>query len=445
MRARGAGQWELRLRVGAKLVDMSLGPWDRARAGKRVDESDWSTCRATGHVPLHVAVAEAERRRALARAGADPRDSDASTDAKRYTVADAWARIEAGLYRKARRGKGQPLAPLTMKRYQQSWSTALESRWATSTFDEVTTSDVEAWLHSVAVGGVSRNGVAVGGPAAANRALALLSLLWNESLRLELTGAANRCQRVAPLLEGHDEAGRRAVRAKHVAQLKADGALTLPVRFDGENRIPGPLLRLWLERLDQLEARSLGRFTGSPNDEGPSLSPTYCDALRLLVWSDLRASECCGLRWSEVDLDERRVDLTTSKSERTRALSRQAVDVLRKVQARQAVEGALSAWVFPVRRSTGGEPHHIQRRRLQLSLERHGSCEGGPLHGFTLHSFRHSFLSARPTSADDPDLRRYVGGHATAKAAGVYRHPRWDEILAAIDATTQRIESSMQP
>jgi len=131
-----------------------------------------------------------------------------------------------------------------------------------------------------------------------------------------------------------------------------------------------------------LSREEAGRFLDALNtlEMAGSVSPAFCDALRLLLLTGARKTEVLGLRWSEVDFDRDRLVLPPERTkaggktgERRIFLSPPALAVLAK--RRDAVEAGRwetvddsrprrprqpSPYVLPAAR---GEGHAIGLRR----------------------------------------------------------------------------------
>ena len=113
--------------------------------------------------------------------------------------------------------------------------------------------------------------------------------------------------------------------------------------------------------------------------------------LRLVSLTGMRAGEAVSLRWSEIDLKDRALHLTATKTgASTRPMSRRTAQLLGAV--RSYSQGA--GFVFPAVRggagSFGGMPRAIARIVTAPGLE---PADREKLEGFSLHLLRHAFAT----------------------------------------------------
>ncbi len=165
------------------------------------------------------------------------------------------------------------------------------------------------------------------------------------------------------------------------------------------------------------------------------------DAVELVALTGMRRSEVIGLRWSAVDLNNRVLHLSDSKTgESIRPLGHAAADLLRKIKARQ-LNGA---FVFPAERKAsgpfGGTPKAFKRVIASPKL---AEVDRSTLAGFTLHGLRHSFATTADTlGLTIPTVAALLGHAAGGVTAGYIS--RVDAVLiSAADKVSAEVSRMM--
>lgn len=178
----------------------------------------------------------------------------------------------------------------------------------------------------------------------------------------------------------------------------------------------------------------------------------------LMLGCALRPGEVCGLTWSAVDLDARRLSIVralrrepgrlylgdpkTKKSRRTLELPGPVVDALMAHGARQTAERveAGELWedhdlVFPSAVGTLWDPRNFRRAFDKVAI-------AAGLDGLHPHLLRHSAISLLSAAGVPLEAIADVAGHAsTAMTEGVYRHP----VAASVGAHVLAAESLFGP
>jgi integrase len=120
-------------------------------------------------------------------------------------------------------------------------------------------------------------------------------------------------------------------------------------------------------------------------------SVSVLSALRLLVILPVRPNEMVSMRWEQLDLGAAQWVFTVKKGKKPREhvvpLPRQALDILRALEARRVVDKAGKGWVFP---SPLDAARSISRDSLLAALLNGMGYERGTI---TAHGFRASFRS----------------------------------------------------
>lgn len=186
-----------------------------------------------------------------------------------------------------------------------------------------------------------------------------------------------------------------------------------------------------------LSREEAGRFLDAltAREASGDLSPTFADALRLLLLTGARKTEVLGLRWSEIDFGRA---VVTLPPERTKAggktgarrvhLSAPALAVLsRRADAREAMpEAERSLFVFPAAR---GEGHAVGLRKAFV-----GACAAAGLDGVRVHDLRHTYASLLIADGASLFLIGKALGHASPRTTERYAHLSGDPLadLAAM-------------
>jgi integrase len=181
-------------------------------------------------------------------------------------------------------------------------------------------------------------------------------------------------------------------------------------------------------RLSQSEYRALGKALRQADK---SAWPPAVAAARFLALSGWRTSEALSLKWSEVDLVARTAVLPGTKTGRSmRPLSNVACDVLRKLPR-------VAELVFPSSRGGGPMPKLAKHWARIIKL-------AGLSADVSPHVLRHSFAGvAADLGYSDLTIAALLG-HKTRTVTSRYARTADPVLLAAADATSNRIRTLMQ-
>jgi integrase len=181
-------------------------------------------------------------------------------------------------------------------------------------------------------------------------------------------------------------------------------------------------------RLSKSEYRALGKALRQADK---SAWPPAVAAARFLALTGWRSGEALTLKWSEVDLAARTAVLPGTKTGRSmRPLSSAACDVLRKLSR-------LGDLVFPSSRGGGQMP------KLAKHWARIVKLAGLPAE-VSPHVLRHGFASvAADLGYSDLTIAALLG-HKTRTVTSRYARTADPVLLAAADATSNRIRKLMR-
>ncbi|WP_133500748.1 tyrosine recombinase XerC [Cognatilysobacter terrigena] len=175
-------------------------------------------------------------------------------------------------------------------------------------------------------------------------------------------------------------------------------------------------------------------------DEAKTLVETPVDAplglrdralLELFYSSGLRLSELCGLRWSQIDLDDGLVTVHgKGRRERTVPVGSHARAALADWRASTGAKN--DDPVFPGRGNASITPRAVQLRVRQLA-ERQGLFK--QVHP---HMLRHSFASHILESSGDLRGVQELLGHADLSTTQIYTHLDYQHLAKVYDAAHPR-------
>lgn len=155
---------------------------------------------------------------------------------------------------------------------------------------------------------------------------------------------------------------------------------------------------------------------------GKSRQKNLFDLVLLLLHTGMRPAEAAGLRWDQVHLDQRIIDLTVTKTEPRRVpLTETAAGTL----ARREKSGVM---VFL--------PDSQQGRLLPAKHFRHAfetACKTAGLHGVSLYTLRHATASHLLMAGVDIRTVAEILGHKNISMTMRYTHFMDAARLAAVD------------
>eukprot|EP01038_Epipyxis_sp_PR26KG_P018243 gene18243-25666_t len=148
-----------------------------------------------------------------------------------------------------------------------------------------------------------------------------------------------------------------------------------------------------------------------------------------------RRGEIEGLKWRELDMDRRRIVLSSDRSKtgaRRIPLSNAAMETLAQIPRD-------SLFVFPAQRpnSTSGHTQALPRVWDRIRIE-------ADLPDLRLHDLRHSFASFAAEAGASLQLIGKALGHTQIKTTERYAHLRDDPLQAMVDLVGERFENMVR-
>ena len=164
--------------------------------------------------------------------------------------------------------------------------------------------------------------------------------------------------------------------------------------------------------------------------------PEYArDFLLLALFTGMRRNEIASLRWENIDLDERKLHLPTTKSgdPLILPLSEYLLNLLRE---RKECAGA-SPWVFPGKGPAG---HIVEPKKFSLRV----AAASGVT--FTLHDLRRTYITIAE-SLDIPHyaLKRLLNHRSSADVTGGYIIINVDRLRGPVELISERILEMKEP
>jgi len=152
-------------------------------------------------------------------------------------------------------------------------------------------------------------------------------------------------------------------------------------------------------------------------------------AMRLAFETGFRSGEIIGLRWSEVDMDRREINLITTKAGRpfTQPLTAAAVEILSSLPQ-------TNDWVFPSRRIAN---RHISR--IDKLFKR--VCAQAGVKKASVHSIRHYVGRSVLEHSGSLEMVAAVLNHSSLQTTKVYAKYQKDSVRQALELQSARVQS----
>jgi integrase len=197
--------------------------------------------------------------------------------------------------------------------------------------------------------------------------------------------------------------------------------------------------------LESLPIETEERATFTPAQVSKLLRAAEDDwkgAILLGYYTGARLGDVANMRWSAIDLDQRLIRFTPSKTKKPITIPLHP-DLKRELFKRPGIG---KAFLFPslAGKGTGGK-HGLsgrfaaimERAAIEGKITRH--AEGGrATSNLSFHSLRHSFNSAMANAGVSQEIRQKLTGHASAEMNTRYTHHELGPLRAAI-ATLPKI------
>jgi integrase len=206
-----------------------------------------------------------------------------------------------------------------------------------------------------------------------------------------------------------------------------------------ENLPPNPVsilsqARAWnKERRRQtiIEAKQLPAWWAAVMEE-----PEYArDFLLLALFTGMRRNEVASLRWENIDLDERKLHLPTTKNGDPLMLP--VSDYLYELLRERKQNAGSSPWVFPGKGPAG---HIVEPKKFSQRV----AVASGVT--FTLHDLRRTYITIAE-SLDIPHyaLKRLLNHRSSADVTGGYIIINVDRLRGPVELISERILELKEP
>jgi integrase len=251
-------------------------------------------------------------------------------------------------------------------------------------------------------------------PYEANRALAVISAVWNWAAR---RGEVAFADNPAKAIERYPEHGReRYLTSAELARL--GGALN-----------EGETIGL-LYAVD--DSKPAAKHAPKPDNRRTKLDPFAMAAIRLLIQTGARLREILDAQWQHVDLERGVIFLADSKTGR------------KPVYLSAAAQSVLAS--LP---RVSGNPHVIPGERegaprADLKKPWAAVCNAARLDGVRLHDLRHSFASIGAGASMGLPVIGKLLGHSQAATTHRYAHLDADPLRRAVETIGSTIDAAMR-
>ncbi|MGE0046599.1 MAG: tyrosine-type recombinase/integrase [Hyphomonadaceae bacterium] len=161
-----------------------------------------------------------------------------------------------------------------------------------------------------------------------------------------------------------------------------------------------------------------------------AVPPSHCIIFRLLMLTGSRKTEIIGLKWSEIDFENKRIHLPPERSKagaRSIALSTEAVAILAGIPQ-------VGPWVFPSLK--GGEGHTIGVQKSWTKVR-----DAAQLGAKRIHDLRHTWATEALKSGANIREVQHALGHASITTTEIYTHVLDQDITNVAEAVATRMVS----
>ena len=159
-------------------------------------------------------------------------------------------------------------------------------------------------------------------------------------------------------------------------------------------------------------------------------------AILLGYYTGARLGDVANMRWNAVDLDERLISFTPSKTKKPVTIPLH--DDLRRELLRHP--GVGKAFLFPSLAGKGTGGRYGLSGRFTAIMEKGGihgkitrrAAGGRALSNLSFHSLRHSFNSAMANAGVSQEIRQKLTGHTSTEVNAHYTHHELEPLRVAI-------------
>jgi integrase len=288
--------------------------------------------------------------------------------------------------------QGQPMKPLTKQLTIARLKNHVVPLLGHKRVSEVNAGDIERFVRDVAAGRTNRDEkvaprkriIVRGGVGAARKVVRDLSAVFSFAIRSEII-PRNPCETAA--VRKTDNQKDRFLRLDEITRLRVG--------------------------LDELEAEGV--------------NPKAVNIARLWALTGCRREEIAGLKWSEVNLVERLLELDDSKTGKSiRPLGGAAVALLESL-----LREVGSEFVFPAER---GDGYFQGTKRIWAK-----AIKKARLPGVTPHTLRHTIGSTAISTGEALALTGAILGHVNPRSTAIYAHVQNDSSKRAANRVTKKI------
>jgi integrase len=164
--------------------------------------------------------------------------------------------------------------------------------------------------------------------------------------------------------------------------------------------------------------------------------PEYSrDFLLIALFTGMRRNEVASLRWENINLDERKLHLPTTKNgdPLILPLSDYLLNLFREIKG----SAAASPWVFPGKGPAG---HIVEPKKFSQRVTAASSVS------FTLHDLRRTYITiAESLNIPHYALKRLLNHRSSADVTGGYIIINVDRLRGPVELISERILEMKEP
>ena len=207
--------------------------------------------------------------------------------------------------------------------------------------------------------------------------------------------------------------------SKLFQMLEGDWDISIPNPIKGIKRMPRPLGRT--NRVSPMMEEHLLTSCHSLS------MPLLASIIQFAIQTGMRRGELMGLKWTDIDLPNRRAHIHTSKNGEPRQvpLSKRAVEVLQSLNKEDGDQ------VFPMSLNVLKNQYN---RAKAYSKEQWNNSEINPFIDLRFHDLRHEAISRMSDLGLNVIELASISGHKTLAMLGRYTHPSHQAIFSKLDS-----------
>jgi integrase len=241
---------------------------------------------------------------------------------------------------------------------------------------------------------------------------------------------------------------------KHAVTLLRDDLVKLGRSGDTINHYFNAISKLYQMLADELSVdianpiKAIKRMPSNPGrnvrltGEAEALFISCCqqtkpndlaDLVQFAIETGMRRGELLGIRWSDIDLEHRRIYLHTTKNGESRQvpLTIKAIQIIKNIRQREPQSETLFTCSTPALRK-GFHKARQMAKDLWIGIGKN------PFSDWKFHDTRHEALSRLSDAGLNAIELAHISGHKTMACLRRYTHPSHEAIFIKLDKHTEK-------